>query len=221
MGANLLHGEDGENEGRWAVGTINFLTGEDFWMMTGLSIIYLFQCKPNFVCKKTNVERVDVPLGEKIIYPVIWIKQRWWSSEAFWNHIYGRLSVLIPLIIFDITTVAKSSVVETLYKAKSHPSNYSTASFTCLIISISGSKFSERSSCKTAIGERLGMCLLRSTNNRSCNRVNLHPVQHASHFRNPEWCHMLSIFLFTVSLPWRIKHLSSWEVWEEHQVFNW
>lgn len=57
--------EDGEKKGRPAVKTISLSRGEDFWMISGFSIISLFQSNPNFVCKKTSAERVDVPLGEK------------------------------------------------------------------------------------------------------------------------------------------------------------
>lgn len=58
--------EDGEKKGRPAAKTINIPSGGDFWMTTGLSIISLFQRKPNFVCRKTSVEWVDIPLGEKL-----------------------------------------------------------------------------------------------------------------------------------------------------------
>lgn len=135
----------------------------------------------------------------------------------FWNHIHGRLSILIPLTIFGIATVMKTPVAEILYKAKSHSSRYCTTSFTCLIISISGSISLKSSSSKTAIGERLGMCLLESMHNQSCNRVNLPPVQHAIHFRYPEWCHMLSIFLVTTATSLENKAPHLLEVWEGHR----
>lgn len=40
-------------------------------MKAGLSIISLFQSKPSFMWKKTDVERVAVPLGEKKKYTSI------------------------------------------------------------------------------------------------------------------------------------------------------
>lgn len=118
----------------------------------------------------------------------------------------------MPLIIFDITIVTKNPIVETLYKPKSHPS------FTCLIISISGSKSWKSSGSKTAIGEGLGMCLHAQQElqqSKSPSSATCHPLRHA------EWCHMLSIFLFTTVTSLENKAPQLLGSMGRAQVLNW